>query len=69
MVGGEGGGMAGFGDYNGRGGGQVPSDRLCGPEEVPPAGVVFNAERHPGHRDGVSSSRGRSAQRIYPSLL
>ena len=40
--------LGGWDLYNGRGGMQSPTDRLCGPAKVPPTGVEFCAVRYPG---------------------
>ena len=61
--------MAGFGGHLGWGGMSEPADRLRGPVEVPPAGVGLYAARHPGHRDGVSTSGGQAAGDITPGPL
>ena len=58
VAGGEDFGMVGVGGHLGWGDVSSPSDRIRGPEEVPPAVVVLCAALHPGHRDGISGGGG-----------
>ena len=60
VIGGKGGGMAGFGGYHGRSVGQAPADCLRGRAEVPPSGVVFCVACHLRHRDGVPVRGGQA---------
>ena len=50
--------MVGFGGHLGRGGASAPADCIHGPEEVPSAGLVLHAMRHPGHRYGLPGGGG-----------
>ena len=49
----EGVGVESLSGRHGLGGGQAPADCLYGTAEVPPTGVGFCAEHHPGYRDDV----------------
>ena len=53
--------LEGFSCHLFQGGASEPADRICGPVEVPPAGVGLHTTRHPRHRDGLPGGRVRSA--------
>ena len=47
----------------------TPADCIRGPVEVPPAGVVLCATRHPGYRNFLPSGGGFTAGFIPPGPL